>query len=92
MGWVGADGYHEPEDGSFPCTFPHCPDKLSIEQSYMQSLTLSDTSTRIASRVAVAMDSSYLYDGLQGNPMKWQAQHWVTGQDRWSMWTSNRSY
>ena len=31
-------------------------------------------------RVAVVMDSSYVHGGLQGNALKWQAQHWVTGR------------
>ena len=31
-------------------------------------------------KVAVAMDSSYVHGGLQGNALKWQAQHWVTGR------------
>ena len=40
-------------------------------------------------RIAVAMDAAYVYDGLQGNALKSQAQGWISAQlrGRYSTWT-----
>ena len=78
VGWVAGYGCHEP--GLWKKA-NHLPThkKQSINRAELMAVieSLRRTSTRRAA-FAVATGSTYVYGGVQGAAIPWQAQHWVT--------------
>ena len=80
VGWIGGYGCHEPGGREFAA---HLPPQARQTVNRAELHAVIEVVHKLRHRlvkVAVAMDSSYVHGGLQGNALKWQARHWVTGR------------
>ena len=81
VGWVGGYGCFEPTEKWEHCSYlpPHL--RQSINRAELQAVI--DVLHRYKHRalsVAVATDSAYVHDGLQGKALQWKAAGWVTAR------------
>ena len=80
LGWIGGYGCQEPAGWESSSYLPP-QSRQPINRAELQAVI--DTVRhyyRGQRRAAVAIDSSYVQNGLQGNAIKWRAQHWVLSQ------------
>ena len=55
--------------------------KQTINRAELMTVIVAISRTHTRQHTfAVATDSSYVYGGVQGSAIKWQAQHWVTSK------------
>ena len=82
VGWVGGYGCSEPTEKWEHCSYPPPPHlRQSINRAELQAVidVVHHYRHRTLS-VAVATDSAYVHDGLQGKAMQWKAASWVTAR------------
>ena len=80
VGWIAGFGCHEP---GFWEEAHHLPlnKKQSINRAELMAVIISVPRTHTRNQqFAVATDSSYVYGGVQGLAIQWQAQQWVTNK------------
>ena len=80
VGWIAGYGCHEPGGWETSSYLPP-QSRQSVNTTELQAII--DTTTHYAllpMKTAVAMDSVYVHNGLQGAALVWQSKHWVTTQ------------
>ena len=80
VGWVGGYRCREPQEAWSHASYlpPHL--RQSVNRAELQAVIDVDRYRSRTISVAVATDSAYVHDGLQGKAVQWKAAGWVTSQ------------